>query len=651
MKSAKKKAGWGFDTKSIDAKVRPQDDFYHYANGGWIKKTKIPPEEAQVGSFYDLRVATEKQLKVIMDQLLKKKSHKKGTPEQMLSDYYRSAADMKRRNVLGIKPLTEFREKINSISSYETLVSTIAYLHKEGVSGVWNSFMDQDFKDSTTYRMFLWQGGLSLPDRDYYLLDEPEQKRVREAYVVHIEKLLKLAGFAKNDIARAQEVVLRIETRLAKASMKKEDTRDPEKVYHKQTPDAFWKKYFERTGIKHVPTIIVGQPDFFKEVLKMLKEIPLDDWKTYLEWHLINDFAGSLSEPLLKESFRFYSQVMYGTKKMKPLWRRALSAAGGALGEPLGKIYIQKYFPESAKKKIDTLVTDLFAVYEGRIRDLDWMSPETKKKAVAKLKVMKRKIAYPTKWDMYKDVVISPYDYFGNMRQIHMHEHRKMLRKLRKPVDRTEWITTPQVVNAFYNPGLNDINFPAAILQWPFFDPSADDALNYAGIGSVIGHEMTHGFDDSGAKFNGDGNMKDWWTPKDKKSFEQKGKMIVEQANEYVVVDTIKLNGQLTLGENIADFGGLVIAYDAYQKHLAKTGRKEIDGLSPEQRFFLAFAQMERSVSRPEVIKIRALTDPHANAQFRVNAPFSNFEPFYETFDVKKGDKLYREPNKRAKIW
>ncbi|MBY0293998.1 M13 family metallopeptidase, partial [Patescibacteria group bacterium] len=279
------------------------------------------------------------------------------------------------------------------------------------------------------------------------------------------------------------------------------------------------------------------------------------------------------------------------------------------------------------------------------------MGPETKKKAIAKLKVMKRKIAYPKKWDMYKDVSISPTDYFGNMQQIHTHAYKKMLRKLRKPVDRTEWITTPQVVNAFYNPGLNDINFPAAILQWPFFDPNADDALNYAAIGSVIGHEMTHGFDDSGAKFNGDGNMKDWWTPKDKKSFEQKGKMIVDQANAYTVVDDIKLNGELTLGENIADFGGLVIAYDAYQRHLAKTGRKNIDGLSPEERFFLAFAQMERSVSRPEIVKSRALTDPHANAQFRVNAPFSNFEPFYETFNVQKGDKLYREPKDRAKIW
>ncbi len=651
MKSGQKKASWGFDTKNIDTKVRPQDDFYNYANGAWIKKTKIPPEEAQVGSFFDLRIETEKQLKAIMDTLLAKKRYKKGTPEQLLSDYYRAAADMKRRNALGIKPLAELRKKIAAISSHETLVSTITYLHKEGVSGVWNSFMDQDFKDSTTYLMFLWQGGLSLPDRDYYLLDAPEQKRIRLAYVVHIEKLLTLAGFTKKDITRAQEVVLRIETRLAKASMKKEDTRDPEKVYHKQTPGAFWKKYFERIGAKSVSKIVVGQPDFFKEVLTMLKEIPLDDWKIYLEWHLINDFSGTLSEPFVKANFHFYSHVMYGVKKMKPLWRRALRAADGALSEPMGKIYIKEYFPESAKKKIDTLVTDLFAVYEGRIRALDWMGPETKKKAIAKLRVMKRKIAYPTKWDAYKDVAIRADDYFGNMRQIHMHAHRKMLRKLRKPVDRTEWITTPQVVNAFYNPGLNDINFPAAILKWPFFDPSADDAMNYAAIGSVIGHEMTHGFDDSGAKFNGDGNMKDWWTPKDKKAFEQKGKMIVGQADGHVVAENIKLNGKLTLGENIADLGGLVIAWDAYQKHLEKGGRKNIEGFSPEQRFFLAFAQMERAVYRPEILKMRALTDPHSDAPFRINMPVSNFEPFYETFNVKKGDKLYREPKKRAKIW
>jgi putative endopeptidase len=644
--------GWGFDIKSIDKRVRPQDDFYHYANGAWIKKTKIPPEEAVWGSFYTLRLDTELKLKSIMDRLLKKKSHTKGTPEQMVADYYRAAVDMPRRNTLGIKPIAPLRQRIAAVASYGDLLKTLAYLHKEGVSGVWSFFVDQDSKNSTKYILHLWQGGLGLPERDYYLKDDVEQKRVREAYIVHIEKLLKLAGFAKKDTERFKEVVMRIETRLAKASMNKEDSRDPEKVYHKQTPNAFWKEYFARIGVKNAQKVIVGQPEFFTEALKMLKEVSIEDWKTYLEWHLINDFAGVLSEPFVKENFRFYSQVMYGTKKMKPLWRRGLSATNGALGEPFGKLYVEEFFPKDAKKKIDALVSDLFDVYESRMKELDWMSPATKKKAIKKLRAISRKIGYPTKWDMYKGVVIRPDDYFGNIERVHEHSYKKSLNKLKKAsVDRDEWFMSPQTVNAYCSQTLNDIAFPAAILQWPFFDPLADDALNYAAIGTVIGHEMTHAFDDNGAKFDIKGNMKNWWTPSDKKKFEAKSKLVVAQADAYEVQPGVNMSGQLTLGENIADLGGLVIGFDAYQKHLAKTGRTVVDGLTPEERFFLAFAQMERTIARPEMRKMRALTDPHADAPFRINGPLSNFEPFYEIFQLKKGDKLYREPHMRAKIW
>ncbi len=641
---------WGFDVKNMDKTVRPQDDFYNYANGTWIKKSKIPPEEAQVGSFYDLRIDTEKQLKAIMDTLLLKK-HKAGTAEQMVSDYYRAATDMDRRNALGMSPLAPFQKKITDISNHIELFETLAYLHKEGVSGVWSWFVDQDSKNSTAYIMHLWQGGLGLPERDYYLKDEPEQKRVRDAYIVHVEKLLKLASFSKKDIERAQDIVMRIETRLARASMKKEDVRDPEKVYHKVSLSPFWKTYFARVGAKNIQKMIMGQPDFFKEVMVMFKEIPLDEWKVYLEWHLINDFAGALSDPFVKENFRFYSQVMYGTKKMKPLWRRGLSATNGALGEPFGTLYVKAYFPESAKKKMDALVSDLFDVYAERMQKLDWMSPATKKKAITKLRAISRKIGYPKKWDMYKGVVIKADDYFGNIERVHVHAHNKTMRKLSKSVDRNEWFMSPQTVNAYCSQTLNDIAFPAAILQWPFFDPNADDALNYAAIGSVIGHEMTHAFDDNGAKFDINGNMKNWWTPADKKKFEAKGKLVVQQADAYEVQPGVRMSGKLTLGENIADLGGLVIGWDAYQKRLEKTGRKDIDGFSPEQRFFLAFAQMERAKYRPEIIKVRALTDPHAAAPFRINMPVANFDPFYEVFNVQKGDKLWREPKMRARIW
>ena len=600
MKTTKKTAGkgWGFDATGIDISVRPQDDFYQYANGSWIKKTKIPAEESRWGSFTMLRFSTEHNLKTIMDGLLKKKSYTKGTPEQLVFDYYRAAVDMERRNKLGIIPLAPMRAKITSISSQDDLLTTIAYLHKEGVSGVWSFFIDQDSKNSTKYILHLWQGGLGLPERDYYLKDEPEQKRVRDAYVVHIEKLLKLAAFSKKDIERTKEVVMQIETRLAKASMKKEDSRDPEKVYHKVSPSIFWKKYFALIGAKNTEKIIVGQPDFFAGALRMLETISLEDWKIYLEWHLINDFAGSLSNAFVKENFRFYSQVMYGTKKMKPLWRRALASTNGALGEPFGKLYVKDYFPESAKKRMDGLVSDLFDVYEERMNKLDWMSPATKKKARAKLHAISRKIGYPKKWDMYKGVVIKSDDYFGNISRVHVYAYAKSLRKLQKSVDRDEWFMSPQTVNAYCSQTLNDIAFPAAILQWPFFDPTADDAINYAGIGSVIGHEMTHAFDDNGAKFDIKGNMKNWWTAGDKKKFEQKSKLVVEQANAHVVMPGINLSGQLTLGENIADLGGLVIGYDAHQKYLAKHGRKVVGGLSPEMRFFLGYAQTEREISR-----------------------------------------------------
>lgn len=642
---------WGFDTKGIDISIRPQDDFYSYANGGWVKKTKIPPHEARWGSFITLRVETEHKLKIIVDELLATQRHKKGTPEQLITDYYRSAFDMKRRNKLGTTPLHDLVRRIEKISSHKELVDTIAHLHTVGISGVWSFFVDQDSKNSAAYILHLWQGGLGLPERDYYLENKPEQKRVRDAYVVYIAKLLNIAGFNPAEIARTQKAVLEIETALAKASMSKEDIRDPHKVYNKVTPNTFWKSYLALIGAPAAKKIIVGQPQFFTVAQKMLKDVPLEDWKSYLVWHLINDMGSSLTDAFVQEQFNFYSGVLHGVKQMKPLWRRALGATNGALGEPLGKLYVEAYFPKDAKRKIDALVSDLFAVYAERMQQLDWMSTATKRKAVTKLRAMSRKIGYPTKWDLYKGVVILPDDYVGNELRVHAHAYKKMMRKLAKSVDRNEWFMSPQTVNAYCSQTLNDIVFPAAILQWPFFDPAADMAVNYAGIGSVIGHEMTHAFDDQGAKFDLRGNMQNWWTPKDKQAFEKKGKLVVAQADAHEVAGGIHLNGKLTLGENIADLGGLVIAYDAYQKYLAKAGRKIVGGLSPEMRFFLGFAQMEREVARPETLKMRALTDPHAVAPFRINGPLSNFEPFYKTFTLKKGDKLYLDPSKRAQIW
>lgn len=647
MATAKKH--WGFDTKTIDKSVRPQDDFYRYANGSWLKSAKIPPEESRWGSFITLRVDTERQLKKLVET----------TREQQIRDMYTSAMDMETRNKLGVKPIEALRREIADIKDHKGLQKVLIELDRMGLAGFWGEMVEQDLKDTTKYCLFLWQGGLNMPDRDYYLVDKPEQVRVRRAYIAHIKRLTKLGGASAKEADHIADTVMKIETRFARASMSKEDMRDPHKIYHKYTlpklqklsPAVAWEPFLKGLGVKKLPYVLVGQPEFFKEVSVMLKEVPLEQWKIFLDYDLLNSAAGMLGEPFVKETFKFYSQTLAGTKKMKPLWRRALGVVGATLGELLGKAYVDAYFPPQSKRAMDELVTDLFAVYEERIKALPWMTAPTKKKAVQKLRAMERKIAHPKKWKSYKGLVIKKKDYVGNLLRATELEHRRELKKLGRPIDRHEWLMTPQTVNAYFNPPMNEIVFPAAILQWPFFDAAADAALNYAGIGSVIGHEMTHGFDDEGSKFDYQGNLKDWWSAKDRAEFEARAALIERQADAHEVEKGVHMNGKLTLGENIADLGGLVIAWDAYQRYLHKHGRKDIDGLSPEERFFLAYAQMEREVRRPESAKLAALTDPHAEAPFRINNPLKNFAPFHEAFATKKGDKLYLEPAKRAEIW
>lgn len=648
-KSNNNKGWWGFDLKNIDASVRPQDDFYRYANGQWLKTAKMPADESRWGSFVTLRFETEQKLKNLVET----------TKNPLVRGVYASAMDMPRRNALGAKPMEPMRKAVQSAKSIHELLDLVARHHVLGISGMFGSMVDQDSKNSLKYRLHLWQGGLGMPEREYYLLNEPEQVRVREAYVKHIEKLLALAGFSRRDAAHAREVVMHIETRLAEASMRKEDTRDPEKTYHKLstkqlqklTPNIDWARYFVLTHTKGLDVAIVGQPDFFAALSRLLADVPLEDWKLYIEWHLINSLASILSDSFSKENFAFYGTTLTGAKKMRAPWRRALGAVGGAVGFELGKEYVKAHFPPAAKRAMDELVSDLFGVYEGRMKQLDWMSAATKRKAIIKLHAMTRKIGYPTKWKGYKGLAIRKGDYFGNMLRSGEYEHKREMQKLRKPLDRSEWHMTPQTVNAYCNFGMNEIVFPAAILQWPFFDLTADAAINYAGIGTVIGHEMTHAFDDQGAKFDSKGNMRQWWTIEDKKKFEAKGTLLKKQYDAYKVADGIKVNGQLTLGENIADLGGLVIGWNAYQKYLDRHGREDIDGLSPEKRFFFGFAQMERELTRPEYQKMQVLTDPHSPAPFRINGPLANFEPFYTQYGVKKGNKLYKEPKKHAKIW
>jgi putative endopeptidase len=654
-----KKNSWGFDTRDVDTKVRPQNDFYHYANGGWLKRNVIPPEEASWGSFIMLRYDTEKKLRTLVTKVQKMKNLKSGAPSRLVRDFFCSGLNMKKRNALGLKPLRPWLNHIEKIGDVKSLVTTIAHLEKIGGGGPFGLMVDQDMKDSEKYIIYLCQSGLGMPDRDYYLKDDAESMRVRAAYTKHLEAMFALMGKKKSDAKKDCEIVMRIETAIAKISMTKEDLRDVDKTYHKMSISAIarltssidWKSVFKIIGAKKVKEVVVMQPDFMKAVNAMLANEPIEDWKTYLTWHLIGGSAGYLSAKFEKQNFAFYGTVLSGVKAMKPAWRRALRAVNGNIGMLLGQIYVQAFFGPEAKKKIVTVVADLFEAYESRIKNLDWMSPTTKKKAIKKLHLMVHKLGYPDKWKSYRGLVIKPDDYFGNAIRATLFEHARIMRRLQKPVDRKEWLMTPQTVNAYFNFGTNDIVFPAAILQPPFFSTSADDAMNYGAIGTVIGHEITHGFDDQGAKFDGKGNRKTWWTKQDRERFDKKAKVLVKQFNKYTVAGGLKVNGQLTLGENIADLGGASIAFDAYKLRLAKTGRKDVDGFTSEQRFFLGFALFERELRRPEAEKTQVLTDPHSPGTFRINGPASNLPEFYEAFGVKKGDKLYQAPKDRAKIW
>ena len=653
-----KRQKWGFDTKDIERRARPQDDFYRYANGGWLARHSIPPAEPRWGTFIALRYKTEQELHAIVEELQKKKA-KRGDAAQMIRDFFASGMDMKRRNALHLEPIAPYLSRIENLTSKEELPALIGDLHRVGIDVPFGVSIDQDAKNSEKYVLYFHQDGLGMPDRDYYIGKDAESTRVRTAYLPYVEGLFRLMGKTGEEAKESASTVLSVETGLAQVSMDKVERREIEKTYHRKSrallsllvPRFDWRSYFKRVGVVPPHYVIVMQPAYFSYINRLIQTLPLADWKTYLSFHVANDCAGALSSKFLKHRFSFYGTTLAGVKKMKPLWRQALSATNGSLGELFGQLYVQKHFPPYAKKKADALVKDLCAVYEERIKTLDWMSAKTKQRAIQKLRAMKPKIGYPSRWKSYRGLIVRPDDFFGNLMRSTEYEHRRALRKLKKPVDRKEWYCDPQVVNAFYNPSMNDMTFPAAILQPPFFDAAADDAVNYGAIGSVIGHEMTHGFDDEGAKFDSKGNLKRWWTKEDKKRFEEKGRMLIEQFNQYIVADGVKVNGKLTLGENIADLGGLMIAFDAYERHLEKSGRRDIDGFTPEQRFFLSFAKFECELIRPEYQKMLTLNDTHSPGVFRINGPLGNHDGFYAAFGVSSKDALYRAPKERAQIW
>ncbi|MBI4132809.1 MAG: M13 family metallopeptidase [Candidatus Sungbacteria bacterium] len=649
----------GVDKKNLDTSVRPQDDFFQFAVGGWLKRNPIPKTESRWGSFYVLRDKSWEALHKILKGIKNKKA-KPGAELQKLRDFYRTAMDEKERSRQGIAPLRPYLGMIECIKSHDDLFRVLGKIHAIGPSPLWSPIVDQDEKKSEETTLHLWQANLVLPDREYYLKSDWKSKKIRREYIRYIVRLLGLAGRSPLEAQKAARIILDIETRLAHASRSRAALRDPEKQYHKMTPRAvaaltpkiLWNCYFSAMGMPPLKTVIVGQPEFFRAVSAMVSTTPLESLKIYLAWYLLDALAGFLSEKFARERFRFHGTVISGTTQLRPLWQRAVMTIDVAMGEALGKFYIKKYFGGRAKKSIAALVDHVMRSFARRIQKRDWMSAETKKRSLEKLTKIRRKIAFPKRWRDYRLLEIKKDSYLENFFRAQHFETRRLLAKIGKPLDRSEWFISPPTVNAYYQASLNEITFPAGILQPPFFDPDAYEAVNYGAIGSVIGHELTHGFDDQGSKFDGKGNMREWWAKGDRKKFIKRASVLVKQFDQFVAVDDIHVNGKLTLGENIADLGGLVIAYHAFKgatkrKRLPKT----IDGFTPEQLFFLGFAQAEVGHTRPEEQRRLATIDPHAPAKYRVNGPLPHMKEFCEAFRVKAGDKMFRRSKNRATIW
>ena len=652
--------GHGIDVTSIDTTVRPQDDFYDYANNNWLKRTEIPATEARWGSFSVLSETNKSNLLAILEESAANSKAEKGSNVQKIGDFYFTSMDSVKLNTEGINPLKPWLAAIDSLKKPEDLTLLAARMHRSRGNVLWGSYVMADIKNSSMNVMYLGQSGTSLPDCDYYLKSDPESKALQQQYVMQISKMLQFLGDKPEVADKEALVVMNIETQLAKVSMNAVKQRDIEAQYNKRTiaelskeaPNINLAAYFTALGAKDIKEVIVSQPLFMKEMSKMYKSVAINDWKTYFRWHLIDGASPFLSDAIVLQNFDFFEKTLSGSKQLKPRWKRSLEIVDGTMGEALGQIYVEKHFSGDSKKRINEMVDNLTAAYSEHINQLDWMSDETKKMSQVKLKTIIRKLGYPDKWKDYSKLAISRESYFNNVVNASAFAFQFNIDKLGQPVDKTEWGMSPPTVNAYYNPSVNEIVFPAGIMQPPFFDPQADDAVNYARIGAVIGHEITHGFDDQGSQFDAQGNLKDWWTADDKQKFQTKTKIVIDQFNGYVAIDTLHVIGALTVGENIADLGGFTIAFAALQKSwTGKTKPGKIDGFTPEQRFFLAGAQMWQTKYRDEALKKQVLTNPHSPGKFRVIGPFSNMPEFYAAFGVKEGDKMYRSESVRAKIW
>lgn len=642
------------DVTSMDRSVDPCVDFFQYSCGGWIKKNPIPPDQSSWDTYSKMQDENRTRLREILEAAAVPDANRNAVT-QKIGDYYASCTDEKAIEAKGMDPLKPALERIEKISSKADLAEAAAGMADADVFFNFGSM--QDFRDANQVIAGIDQGGLGLPDRDYYTKDDAKSQELRKQYVAHVQKMFELMGDAPDTAAAEAQTVMRIETALAKGSMTRVERRDPTALDHKMTSDEFekiapefaWPVYFAKVGMPALSSLNVAPPNFFKALNEELAKENLADWKVYLRWHLVHADAPHLSSAFVNENFAFYGKTLRGQQELQPRWKRCTEAVDGYLGEALGQAYVAKYFPPSAKQEALKMVKEIQAAMEQDINNLTWMSPATKQQALIKLHGMANKIGYPDKWRDYSKLEIIRGDELGNVERSRQFEFNRDLAKIGKPVDRGEWGMTPPTVNAYYDPQMNDINFPAGVLQPPAFDPTSDAAPNYGDTGGTIGHELTHGFDDEGRQFDAQGNLRDWWTPEDAKEFEKRAACISNQYSSYTIIDDIKINGKLTLGEDTADLGGLILAWMAWQADTKGQKLDAIDGLTPEQRFFIGYGQSWCGQTRDETKRLRATVDPHSPEKYRTNGVVSNMPEFQEAFHCKAGSPMVNA--NRCRVW
>lgn len=644
---------------NMDTTVAAGTDFYEYACGGWIKNNPLKPEYARFGTFDQLLENNQEQLRVLIEEL-SATPHEAGSVAGKIGALYAMGLDSTKLNADGVAPVKEELAAINALATKSDVSKMVATLHKEGMAPFFALFVGADEKNSAMNIVQLYQAGIGMGDRDYYLLEDEGSAKMRDAYRAYINKLFTLAGSSPEQADAVVDAVMKIEKAIAEISYGREDLRDSQKNYNKLAYEDFkqiespldWDVYFESMGLAGLKELDAKQINFYKDMSEALRNTTVDEQKYYLAFNLLSAAAPYLSDDFVDADFEFYGKVMSGKQEQQPRWKRSLNTVNGALGEAVGEMYVEKYFPASSKEKMLTLVGNLQTALSERINGLEWMSDTTKAKAQEKLAAFTVKIGYPDKWRDYSGLEIKDDSYWANVRRSNIFDMAYQLADVDKPVDKSRWHMNPQTVNAYYNPTTNEICFPAAILQPPFFNPDADDAVNYGAIGVVIGHEMTHGFDDQGRNYDKDGNLIDWWTAEDAVRFTERADKLVDQYDQIIVIDTLHANGRFTLGENIADHGGLLVAHQAYLNSLkGKETPAPIDGFTNEQRFFLGYATLWGQNIRPEEIRRRTKIDPHSLGKWRVNAALRNIAPFYAAFDIKEGDPMFMAPVDRVVIW